>query len=126
MIASLEAPEGSPMMTAFMPYLLLDDDAHGRFQVLIAAALFRPRAGEVDLLPPLITLDGHRTPGCTATVAPHPWGCKRVSGHRPALAQRLPGTGRLASEALLEQARQPTWRLWARDAGIEKKDLLNS
>src|SRR5215469_8880994 len=33
-----------------------------------------------------------------------------------ALAQQLPGTGRLALQALLEQARQPTWRLWARDA----------
>jgi hypothetical protein len=41
MIASLEAPEGSPMMTAFMPYLLLDNDANGRFQALIAAALFK-------------------------------------------------------------------------------------
>src|ERR1700730_18492764 len=38
-----------------------------------------------------------------------------------ALAQPLPGTGRLALQALLEQARMPTWRLWARDAAIEKK-----
>jgi DNA polymerase III subunit epsilon len=43
-----------------------------------------------------------------------------------ALAQRLPGTGRLALQALLEQARLPTWRLWARDAAIEKKDLLKA
>jgi len=41
-----------------------------------------------------------------------------------ALAQRLPATGRLALQVLLEQARQPTWRLWARDAAIEKKDIL--
>jgi hypothetical protein len=41
MIASLEAPEGSPMMTAFMSSLLLDNDANGRFQALIAAAQFR-------------------------------------------------------------------------------------
>jgi DNA polymerase III subunit epsilon len=43
-----------------------------------------------------------------------------------ALAQRLPGSGRLAFQVLLEQARQPTWRLWARDAAIEKKDLLKA
>jgi DNA polymerase-3 subunit epsilon len=43
-----------------------------------------------------------------------------------ALAQRLPGSGRLAMHALLEQARQPTWRLWARDAAIEKKDILKA
>jgi len=43
-----------------------------------------------------------------------------------ALAQRLPGTGRLALLALLGQARMPTWRLWARDAVIEKKDLLKT
>src|SRR5215472_7730041 len=43
-----------------------------------------------------------------------------------ALAQRLPGTGRLAFQALLEQARQPTRRLWARDAAIEKKDILKA
>ena len=41
-----------------------------------------------------------------------------------ALAQRLPGPGRLAMQALLEQARLPTWRLWARDAAVEKKDIL--
>ena len=28
--------------------------------------------------------------------------------------------------AHLEQARQPTWRLWARDAAIEKKDILKA
>jgi DNA polymerase III subunit epsilon len=43
-----------------------------------------------------------------------------------ALAQRLPGTGRLALQALLEQARSPTWRLWERDAAIEKKDVLKA
>jgi DNA polymerase-3 subunit epsilon len=56
-------------------------------------------------------------------------------GHRAAsdcratlhtLAQPLPGTGRLALQALLEQARLPTWRLWARDAAIEKKDILKA
>jgi DNA polymerase-3 subunit epsilon len=56
-------------------------------------------------------------------------------GHRAAsdcratlhvLAQPLPGTGRLALQALLEQARLPTWRLWARDAAIEKKDVLKA
>ena len=40
--------------------------------------------------------------------------------------RRSPGSGRLALQALLEQARLPTWRLWARDAGIEKKDLLKA
>jgi len=43
-----------------------------------------------------------------------------------ALAQPLPGTGRLALQALLEQARLPTWRLSARDAAIEKKDFLKA
>jgi DNA polymerase-3 subunit epsilon len=43
-----------------------------------------------------------------------------------ALAQRLPGSRRLALQALLEQARLPTWRIWARDAPIEKKDLLKA
>jgi DNA polymerase-3 subunit epsilon len=43
-----------------------------------------------------------------------------------ALAQPLPGTGRLALQALLEQARLPTWRLWARDAAIEKEDVLKA
>jgi DNA polymerase-3 subunit epsilon len=56
-------------------------------------------------------------------------------GHRAAsdcratlhvLAQPLPGTGRLALRALLEQARLPTWRIWARDAAIEKKDILKA
>jgi len=55
--------------------------------------------------------DGHRAASdCRATLH--------------ALAQPLPGTGRLALQALLEQARLPTWRLWARDAAIEKKDIL--
>jgi DNA polymerase-3 subunit epsilon len=57
--------------------------------------------------------DGHRAASdCRATLH--------------ALAQPLPGTGRLALQALLEQARLPTWRLWARDAAIEKKDLLKA
>jgi DNA polymerase III subunit epsilon len=57
--------------------------------------------------------DGHRAPiDCRATLH--------------ALAQPLPGTGRLALQALLEQARLPTWRLWARDAAIEKKDVLKA
>jgi DNA polymerase-3 subunit epsilon len=57
--------------------------------------------------------DGHRVASdCRATLH--------------ALAQPLPGTGRLALQALLEQARLPTWRLWARDAAIEKKDALKA
>jgi DNA polymerase-3 subunit epsilon len=57
--------------------------------------------------------DGHRAASdCRATLH--------------ALAQPLPGTGRLALRALLEQARLPTWRLWARDAAIEKKDVLKT
>jgi DNA polymerase-3 subunit epsilon len=56
-------------------------------------------------------------------------------GHRAAsdcratlhtLAQPLPGTGRLALQALLERARIPTWRLWARDSAIEIKDALKA
>jgi len=43
-----------------------------------------------------------------------------------ALAQRLPGSGRLAFQALLENARRPTWRLWAKEAAIEKKDVLKA
>jgi len=57
--------------------------------------------------------DGHRAASdCRATLH--------------ALAQPLPGTGRLALRALLENARLPTWRLWARDAAIEKKDILKA
>ena len=57
--------------------------------------------------------DGHRAASdCRATLH--------------ALAQSLPGTRRLALQALLEQARLPTWRLWARDAAIEKKDVLKA
>src|ERR1700746_228770 len=33
---------------------------------------------------------------------------------------------RLALRALLEQARLPTWRLWARDAASETKDVLKA
>src|SRR5437764_9056983 len=57
--------------------------------------------------------DGHRAASdCRATIH--------------ALAQRLCGTGRFALQALLEQARLPTWRLWARDAAIEKKHALKA
>ena len=57
--------------------------------------------------------DGHRAANdCRATLH--------------ALAQSLPGTGRLALQALLENARLPTWRLWARNAAIEKKDVLKA
>jgi DNA polymerase III subunit epsilon len=57
--------------------------------------------------------DGHRAASdCRATLH--------------ALAQPLLGTGRLALQVLLEQARLPTWRLWARDAAIEKKDILKA
>jgi DNA polymerase-3 subunit epsilon len=57
--------------------------------------------------------DGHRAASdCRATLH--------------ALAHLLPNTGRLALQALLEQARLPTWRLWARDVAIEKKDFLKA
>ena len=56
--------------------------------------------------------DGHRAASdCRATLH--------------ALAQLLPGTGRLALQALLEKARLPTWRSWARDAA-KKKDVLKA
>ena len=52
--------------------------------------------------------DGHRAANdCRATLH--------------ALAQPLPGTGRLALQPLLEQARLPTWRLWATDAAMGKR-----
>src|SRR6266436_1817084 len=55
--------------------------------------------------------DGHRAASdCRATLH--------------ALAQALPCTGRLALQTLLQKARLPTWRLSARDAAIEKKDVL--
>ena len=56
-------------------------------------------------------------------------------GHRAAsdcratlhiLAQPLPRTRRLALRALLEKARTPTWRFWARDSAIETKDILKN
>jgi DNA polymerase-3 subunit epsilon len=56
-------------------------------------------------------------------------------GHRAAsdcratlhiLAQPLPRTGRLALQALLDRARIPTWRLWARDSAIVTKDVLKN
>jgi hypothetical protein len=57
--------------------------------------------------------DGHRAASdCRATLH--------------ALTQTFPGTGRLALQALLEQPRLTTWRLWARDAAIEKKDVLKA
>jgi DNA polymerase-3 subunit epsilon len=43
-----------------------------------------------------------------------------------ALAQALPGTGRVALLALLKQARLPTWRIWAKEAAMEKKDVLKA
>jgi len=46
------------MMTAFMSYLLLDNDAKGRFEALIAAALFRKEPVRWISSPALITLDG--------------------------------------------------------------------
>jgi DNA polymerase-3 subunit epsilon len=55
--------------------------------------------------------DGHRaTSDCRATL------------HM--LARPLPSTGRLALQALLEKARTPIWRLWARDRAIETKEML--
>jgi DNA polymerase-3 subunit epsilon len=42
------------------------------------------------------------------------------------LAQPLPGTKQLAFQALVKTARLPTWRLWARGAPIETKDLLKA
>src|SRR6266404_3553640 len=55
--------------------------------------------------------DGHRAASdCRATLH--------------ALAQPLPCTERLALQALLKKARLPTWRIRARDAAIEKKDVL--
>jgi DNA polymerase III subunit epsilon len=56
-------------------------------------------------------------------------------GHRAAsdcratlhvLSQSLPQTSRLALAALLEKARTRVWRLWARDAPFEMKDLLKA
>ena len=56
-------------------------------------------------------------------------------GHRAAndcratlhvLSRPLPQTGRLALAALLEKARTRSWRLWARDAPFETKDLLKA
>jgi DNA polymerase-3 subunit epsilon len=56
-------------------------------------------------------------------------------GHRAAsdcratlyvLAQLLPQTGRLALATLLEKARTRSWRLWARDAPFEMKDVLKA
>ena len=48
------------MMTAFMSYLLLDNDTSGRFQALIAAAVFRKEPVRWISSPALITLDGRR------------------------------------------------------------------
>ena len=53
------------------------------------------------------------------------WAASDCRATLHALAQTLPGTGRLALQALLEHARA-TWRLWARDAAIEKKDVLKA
>jgi DNA polymerase III subunit epsilon len=57
--------------------------------------------------------DGHRAASdCSATLH--------------VLAQPLPRTGRLGLQALLERARIPTWRLWARESAIETKDFLKN
>jgi len=49
---------------------------------------------------------------------------RRATVH--ALTQRLSGSGQLALQALLKHARLRTWRLWARDGAIEKKDALKA
>jgi hypothetical protein len=64
-----------------------------------------------------------RAPGASS---PRASGCERFWATVHALAQPLRGTERRALQALLEQARLPTWRLWARDAAIEKKDVLKA
>ena len=51
---------------------------------------------------------------------------KTIVGHAPRTGANASGTGLLGLQALLEQARRPTWRLWARDAAIEKKDVLKA
>ncbi len=57
--------------------------------------------------------DGHRAENdCRATLH--------------ALSAPLPQSGRLALAVLLERARTKSWRLWARDAPIEVKDLLKA
>src|SRR5438270_1519243 len=57
--------------------------------------------------------DGHRAASdCRATLH--------------ALAQPLPGTGRLAMQALVERGRLPIWRLWVRDAALENKDVFKA
>ena len=53
-------------------------------------------------------------------------GCQRLSRHRPYSGAAASRHWRLTLQALLEQARRPTWRLWARDAAIEKKDVLKA
>lgn len=42
------------------------------------------------------------------------------------LARPLPKSGRLGLAALIETARQPTWRLWAEDSPFHAKDVLRS
>ena len=42
------------------------------------------------------------------------------------LARPLPKSGALALSCLLEQARRPTWRLWAEGAPFELKDVLKA
>ena len=51
---------------------------------------------------------------------------KTIVGHAPRTGANASGTGLLGLQALLEQARRPTWRLWAKDAAIEKKDVLKA
>lgn len=42
------------------------------------------------------------------------------------LARPLPKSGALALSCLLEQARRPTWRIWAEGAPFELKDVLKA
>lgn len=42
------------------------------------------------------------------------------------LARPLPRSGRPALQALLEQARRPSWRIWAENAPFELKDMLKA
>jgi DNA polymerase-3 subunit epsilon len=42
------------------------------------------------------------------------------------LSRPLPKSGRLAMQALLEQARKPSWRIWAENSPFELKDALKA
>ena len=115
------------MMTAFMSYLLLDNDTSGRFQALIAAAVFRKEPVRWISSPALITLDGRRlsrlyrnrsTPsiGLRAIVVPLSMHWLSRSPVRGGSHSRLSWNG-------------PDCRhggYGARDAAIEKKDVLKA